>query len=71
MRNGRHIFNKAYIEASRLKRTQCRFSTRTRSFYIDLHISQAMFLGFFRAVLRCYLSSKRGTLARSLEPLGP
>lgn len=69
MGNRCHILNQNHIKSGCLERTQCGLSTGARAFHINLNIFHPMFHSLLGRVLRCKLSSKRGTLSRPLKAL--
>ena len=70
VRNGCNILDKMDLEASRLKGSESRFSSRPRSFDINIDGSKAMLHRLFGGILRSHLGSKGSALSRSLEALG-
>ncbi|CAM8681832.1 hypothetical protein LECLMA074M_22465 [Leclercia sp. M-A074-M] len=67
MRDRSHISNISDAETSGVQSTNGRFATRTRTFYHNFQILDAVFFYGFSATLCCNLSCERSGFARTTE----
>ena len=70
MRNRRHVFDQADVDACRLQRAQCRLPPRSRTPNENLHTAQTVIHRFFGRAIGRLLGGEGRAFARSAETAG-